>query len=87
MNKKIKFIISEILVCSLIGTSAICYAKTDTQEVQSSDSVSETTATPSAENNSGNTSDSSKLMLLILGVFSAAALKISSAKKALKIRK
>ena len=42
------------------------------------------TTTPSDENNSGNTSDSSKLMLLILGVFSAAALKISSAKKALK---
>lgn len=50
MNKKIKFIISEILVCSLIGTSAICYAKTDTQEVQSSDSVSETTATPESSN-------------------------------------
>ena len=50
MNKKIKLIISEILVCYLIGTSAICYAKTDTQEVQSSDSVSETTATPESSN-------------------------------------
>lgn len=56
LNKKIKFIISEVLVCSLVGTSIVCYAKSNESTTAQNNievsEVKESTSTPEVKNES-----------------------------------